>query len=274
MKKLRILSFIMAAFMLATCLVSCKKSEQTDWEYVSEKGEMVIGITIYAPMNYYEDDTAADKVLIGFDTEFTKLICEKLGVKPVFQVINWSLNESELKAKNVDCLWNGLTVTEERKENMDFSTPYLVNKQVIVISNDNIDKYKTLADFEGAILTAENGSAGNSAIETDEHLKKATYTPSESQATALLALQANNVDAAVIDYTMAKSTIGKGDYENYTILDLGLADEQYAIGFRKGSDITEKVNKAIEELIADGSLKAIAEKYELLDEYNEAVSGK
>lgn len=271
MKKSRIISLALAVLVLAACLVSCKKKDETDWDYIKNKGEMVVGITIYEPMNYYEDENAADKVLTGFDTEFTRLVCNKLGIKPNFQIINWSLNESELKAKNVDCLWNGLTVTEERKASMDFSRPYLVNKQVIVISKDNADKYKTLADFEGAIITAENGSAGNSAIKADEHLSKATYTGSESQATALLALQANNVDAAVIDYTMAKSTVGNGDYENYTILDLGLADEKYAIGFRVGSDMTEKVNKAIDELINDGSLKSLAEKYNLLDEYNEAV---
>ncbi|MBR5155547.1 MAG: transporter substrate-binding domain-containing protein [Clostridia bacterium] len=98
-----------------------------DLAYVKEKGELIIGITLFAPMNYYEGEE-----LIGFETEFAKAVCEKLGVKAKFVEINWNSKEIELNAKNIDCIWNGMTITEERATNMSISVPYMQNKQVMV----------------------------------------------------------------------------------------------------------------------------------------------
>ena len=264
MKKFLILA--LAALMCILALTACGSTE-SDYEYVKSNGKLVIGITLYEPMNYYDDDGN----LIGLDTEFAEYVCAELGLEPEFQTINWEQKESFLKAKNIDCIWNGLTVTEERKENMDFSTTYLTNKQCVVISKDDADKYTDSASLQDAILSAEKESAGESAIKTDENLKNAQYVESNSQSDALLALLAGNVDAIVIDYTMAEATVGNGDYENYMIIeDIELADELYAIGFRVGSDLTEKVNEIINKMVENGKLAEIAEKYGALDRYNEA----
>lgn len=107
-----------------------KQAEKdSDWEYIKNKGELVIGITYFAPMNYEDKDGE----LVGFETEFAKAVCEVLGVKAKFQEINWSAKETELAAKNIDCIWNGMTITEEREENMSITIPYMQNKQVMIV---------------------------------------------------------------------------------------------------------------------------------------------
>lgn len=105
--------------------------ENSDYKYVMDKGELVIGITYFAPMNYENEDGE----LIGFETEFAKAVCEELGVKAKFQEISWAAKETELAAKNIDCIWNGMTITPEREENMAISIPYMQNKQVKVIKS-------------------------------------------------------------------------------------------------------------------------------------------
>ena len=258
---------ILAALMTSGMLASCGGGD-SDLQYVKDQGKLVIGITEYEPMNYYDENGK----LIGFDTEFAEAVCAKLGVEPVFQIIDWDMKETELKAKNIDAIWNGLTVTEERKENMGFSRTYLTNRQCVVISAEDAATYTDTASLAGAIISAEGGSAGESAIKADENLSKATYTAADTQAAALLNLKSGNVDAIVVDYTMASASVGSGDYADMVILeDIRLADELYAIGFRVGSDMIEEVNGIINELIADGTLAGIAEKYDVTDLYNEAV---
>ena len=262
----KILIAVLALVTMLSCFTSC--GDSSDWEYVEGNGKLTIGITINDPMNYYDEN----EELIGFDTEFAKAVCEKLGVKPEFKVIDWKNKETELKAKNIDVIWNGLTVTEERRENMDFSTSYLINKQCIVIKKEDAEKYTSTESLKDALLAAEAESAGETAIKADANLKNATYNPAESQQNAFVALLAGNVDAIVVDYTMAKATCGSGDYKDFVMIEgIELTQEEYAIGFRVGSDMTAKVNKIIEELVADGTLKNIADKYEMTELYEEAL---
>lgn len=136
------------------------ESEDDDWAYIKEKGTLIIGITEYAPMNYYDESGT----LVGFDTEFAEAVCEYLGVTPEFVVINWDTKETELESKIVDCLWNGLTVDDERKENMDFSASYMNNKQVVVIQKKNADKYTDIESLKNCSVVAEQGSAGENAV--------------------------------------------------------------------------------------------------------------
>ncbi len=258
-------AILLAAIMLlsALALSGCGAS---DWATIEESGQLVIGITIYDPMNYY--DEAGE--LIGFDTEFASAVCEELGVEPKFQVIDWKMKETELKSYNIDCIWNGLTVNEERKLDMDFTQSYLTNKQVVVA--DASKGYTDTASLAGAMLSAEGGSAGETAVKADENLSKANYTASGSQTDALLALVSGNADAIIIDYTLAMASCGTGSYANLVILeDIELADEEYAIGFRLGSDMVKKVDDIIDGLVADGTLAEIAEKYELTERYEEAI---
>ena len=241
---------------------------ESDYDYITGNGKMVIGITIYEPMNYYDDKGE----LTGFDTEFASDLCSRLGVTPEFQIIDWDMKETELKSKNIDCIWNGLTVTEERRANMDFTDTYLLNKQCVVINSANADTYTDKASLSSAILSAESGSAGESAIVDDDTLKSASYTASNSQQDALVALNAGNYDAIVIDYTMAKASVGSGDFSSLMIVDgIELANEEYAIGFRVGSDMTGKANTIISEMINDGSLAALADKYDMKELYEQAI---
>ena len=262
----KIITLVLAALMCLACFTAC--GQGSDLAYVKKNGELVIGITIYDPMNYYMEDGTT---LTGFDTDFANEVCKRLGVKANFVVIDWNTKETELKSKNIDAIWNGLTVTEERRENMDFTTSYLINKQCIVVPKDKADAYNSTEDFAEKMLAAEKGSAGATAIETDAGLKKGKFTAAADQSKALQELLSGNVDAAVIDYTMAKATVGNGDFANYAILDIELPNEEYAIGFRVGSDLTAEVNKIIAEMIEDGSLAKIAEKYDMTELYNEAV---
>lgn len=274
MKKfIMIMSLIMALALFAGCTPAgntpAGDTAKGDYEVIKNAGQMIIGITEYEPMNYYD----ADGKLIGFDTEYAEAVCEILGVEAEFRVINWKTKETELAAGNIDCIWNGLTVTEERKEDMDFTTPYLTNKQCVVISKANADKFTTAESLAGAILTAESGSAGETAILADANLSKATFTGAESQKSALVALAAGNADAAVVDITLAAASVGEGSYADLMMLeDIELVDEQYAIGFRVGSDLTAKVNDATKTLIENGTLASLAEKYELTERYEEALN--
>lgn len=275
MKKLfAVLALVMVAVMMFT---GCAGGQNTatgdeassDLAAVKAAGQMVIGITEYDPMNYYDENGT----LIGFDTEYAQAVCEKLGIEAKFQVINWKTKETELASGNIDAIWNGLTVTEERKNDMDFTDPYLTNKQCVVINKDNAAAYTSADKMTNVIITAESGSAGETAILADASLAKATFTPADSQKNALVALAAGNADAAVIDITLATASVGEGTYENLMIVeDIDLADEQYAIGFRVGSDLTAEVNKITKELIAEGTMAKIAQKYELTERFNEALN--
>ena len=147
---------------------SSDTAEGGDWAYIADKGTFVAGITLFEPMNYYDENGE----LTGFEPEFTKAVCEKLGVEAKFQEIEWEQKELELNSKNIDAIWNGLTVTEDRKENMAFSTPYVRNKQVVVIKADNADKYKDIESMAGATWAAGSGSSGQTAIELSDVLSQ------------------------------------------------------------------------------------------------------
>lgn len=236
----------------------------TDWNYIANKGKLVVGITYNVPMNYKDDSGE----LIGFETEFTKAVCEKLGVTPEFQVIEWTKKEFELNAKTIDLVWNGLTVTEERKENMLFSKSYLKNKQATVVKAENADKYPTTAEMANITIAFEGGSAGEDVIKTDEALKNCKQVPNEAQKDALLEVKSGTADACIIDFTMAKAaTVEGSDFADLKVLEnIQNTDEEYAIGARLGDTETiAKINAAIDELASEGKLLEIAKKYNLDD---------
>lgn len=231
-----------------------------DWSYIQANGTLVIGITEYAPMNYYD----ADGKLIGFDTEFAEAACAKLGLTPEFVEIDWDTKELELSSKKIDCIWNGLTVSEERKANMDFSTSYLNNQQVVVVLASDAANYSDTASFAGLTVVAEAGSAGAAAIAAN--MADADFVEVQAQSDALLEVKTGKAAAAVIDLTMANAMTGEGtDYSDLTILPIEMPGEEYAIGFRVGSTATAKLNEIIASFTTDGTFAALAEKYELSD---------
>lgn len=235
---------------------------ESDLAYVTDNGKMLVGITIYEPMNYYDD--AGE--LTGFDTEFAQAVCEKLGLEAEFIEINWDTKEVELAAKSIDCIWNGMTITEDRMANMSISAPYVKNAQVIVVKADS--DVASTADLVGKTVVAEMGSAGEAQVigeDAEANLAQAEYVGVAKQTDCLMEIKAGTADAAVLDWTLAKSMVGEGtDFSDLKILEgVELATEEYGIAFRKGSDLTAAVNAAIEELVADGTLPALAEKYGL-----------
>ena len=203
----------------------------------------------------------ADGNFTGFDTELATAVCEKLGVEPEFVEINWDTKETELAAKSIDCIWNGLTLTDDREENMACTKPYVKNAQVVVVK-DGTD-YTSTADLIGKTVVAEAGSAGETTIQEDENLAQADYVSKSVQTDCLMEVAAGTADAAVLDLTLANAMIGEGtDYASLKIVD-ELNAEEYGVAFRKGSDAAEAVNAAFDELKADGTMQALAEKYSL-----------
>lgn len=237
-----------------------KETITDDWTYIQEKGELIVGMTIFPPMNYYNDNGE----LVGFETEFTKAVCEKLGVTPEFVEINWDSKEIELASQKIDAIWNGMTVTPERAEKVLFSSSYIRNMQVTVVKKANLADYSSKDDLAGKDIATEVGSAGESAAR--EQVKDASVISVAKQTDALLEVKAGTVDAAILDYTLAAAMTGdNGDYSDLVIAgdSLYFAIEEYAVAFRLESPIVPLVNKAIEELAKDGTLMKIAEKYEL-----------
>lgn len=257
----KIISVMLAAAALFTMTACGNKTANTtsDMEYIKDKGNMVIGYTLFAPMNYMEDGE-----LIGFETDLAKAVSEKLGVEAKFQEINWDSKEMELNSKTIDCIWNGMTITDERKETMSISAPYMGNRQVLVVNKDKAAELE--ASVDGAKIVAEAGSAGEETAMSDSFFANAEFTPVDSQAKGLMEVKAGVSDAVVIDYIMALGSIGEGtDYEDMVIVDKDFEEEEYGIAFRKGSDVTAKVDEAIKELAADGTLNEIASRYNLAD---------
>ena len=235
---------------------------ESDADSITGKGKMTIGITIYEPMNFYD----AENKLTGFDTEFAMAVCEKLGLEPDFVEINWETKEIELNAKSIDCIWNGMTITTDRAANMSISLPYVKNAQVVVVKADS--DIAATADLVGKTVVAEIGSAGEDQIigeDADESLAEAEYIGKAKQTDCLLEVKSGMASAAVLDWTLAKTMIGEGtDFADLKMIeDLELATEEYGIAFRKGSDMTEIVNAVIKDLVADGTLGTLAEKYGL-----------
>ena len=262
MKKLLalVLTLMLAVTMFAGCgndaANNAASSNASEVAAVKEAKKLVIGYTIYEPMNFTKDGE-----FTGFDTEFAKAVCEKLGVEPEFVEINWDTKFVTLDAKEIDCIWNGMTISDEVKKNCDVSKAYTKNSQVVVMKKDALSKYADVASLKDLKFVAEAGSAGEAAIK-DNGLD-ANYTPAATQAEAMVALKAGQADACVIDSTMANSITKAGtDYEEFGY-SVELTTEEYGIGYRKGSDLKTEIDKIIDELAADGTLKALAEKYDL-----------
>ena len=232
-------------------------ADGSDLDYIKGKGKLVIGYTVYEPMNY----TDADGSFTGFDTELATAVAEKLGVEPEFVEINWDTKVVELDAKSIDCIWNGMTLTDDIMANTATTKAYAKNAQVVVVK-DGTD-YTSTADLVGKTVVAEAGSAGETAIAEDENLAQADYVSKGVQTDCLLEVAAGTADAAVLDLTLANAMIGEGtDYANLKIVD-ELNAEEYGVAFRKGSDAAAAVDAVFDELKADGTMQALADKYDL-----------
>ena len=230
---------------------------ESDLQYIKDKGKMTIGYTVYAPMNYTDENGE----FVGFDTELATAVCEQLGVKPEFVEINWDTKVVELDAKSIDCIWNGMTLTDDIMANTACTKPYAKNAQVVVMKTGS--GYTSTADLVGKTVVAEAGSAGETTIQEDENLSQADYVSKSVQTDCLMEVAAGTADAAVLDLTLASAMIGEGtDYADLEIVD-ELNAEEYGVAFRKGSDAAAAVDEAFDALKADGTMQALADKYGL-----------
>lgn len=252
----KIIALVLAALMMFA-LVACggnTESEDSDLAYVQEKGTLVVAITDFEPMDYKDKDSGE---WIGFDADMAKKFAESLGVDVEFSLIEWDNKVFELDGKSVDCVWNGMTLTDEVKVAMSCSKAYCNNAQIVIVPADKADQYKTAEDCKELSFAVEKGSAGKDACEENGF----KYIEVEDQATAIQEVAGGTADAAVIDSLMAAAMVGEGTgFENLTYT-AELTTEEYGVGFRKGSDLTAAFNDFLDKAIADGTAEEIAETY-------------
>ena len=224
----------------------------------TDGGTLIVGFDQdFPPMGFVGDDGE----YTGFDLELAEAVCEIYGWKLVKTPINWDAKDTELNSGAIDCIWNGLTLTDDREANMACTKPYVKNAQVVVMKADA--DYTSTADLAGKTVVAESGSAGETTIEEDEGLQQADFVAKSVQTDCLMEVAAGTADAAVLDLTLASAMIGEGtDYANLVIKD-ELNVEEYGAAFRKGSDVAAAVDTAFDELKADGTMQTLADKYGL-----------
>ena len=226
---------------------------ESDLAYVKDKGTLVVGITDFAPMDYQDESGE----WIGFDADMAKAFAESLGVDVEFVEIDWSNKILELNAKTIDCVWNGMTLTEDVKTAMACSDAYCNNAQVVIVPADKAADYQTVESLADLSFAVEDGSAGEEAISALGY----NYTPVTAQSDALMEVAAGTSDAAVIDSLMAAAMVGEGTgYADLTYT-VGLNSEEYGVGFRQGSDLAAALNDFFASAYADGTMLACAETY-------------
>ncbi|MGM9550073.1 MAG: transporter substrate-binding domain-containing protein [Faecousia sp.] len=253
------IAWILTILMMLGCLAGCgsKAASDSDAAYVKKNGKLIVGITDYAPMDYKDESGE----WTGFDAEFARLFAEELGVECEFFVIaDWGQKFFELDSKNIDAIWNGMTITDEVTLNTNCSNPYVVNAQVVVMKADAVGNYPDADSLMGLTFAVESGSAGEAAI---VDLGITDYVAVQDQAKAVMEVSAGTADACVIDITMANAMTGEGTSYDDLASGISLTSEEYGVGFRKGSDLTDAFNKFMDKCIADGTLQALADKYSL-----------
>ncbi|MCH4192654.1 MAG: transporter substrate-binding domain-containing protein [Butyrivibrio sp.] len=238
-----------------------QKNADSDVSYIQGKGSLIVGITDFAPMDYKDDSGN----WIGFDADLATAVAKDLGVKVQFVEIDWDNKILELDNKSIDCVWNGMTLTDEVKNSMACTNPYCNNAQVVVVPSDKAAQYQTKDSLKNLAFAVEAGSAGEAAA------KEAglNYTSLGAQSDALMEVQAGTSDACIIDLLMAGAMIGDGtSYKDLTHT-VELTTEEYGVGCRKGSDLAAYINDELKKLYDDGTMKTLAEKYGVQDALTE-----
>ncbi len=224
-----------------------------DIKTVKDRGSLIVGITDFEPMDYKDDDGN----WIGFDADLASAFAEKLGVDVEFVEIEWDNKILELDSGSIDCVWNGMTLTDEVTSSMDCSNPYCNNAQTVILPIDKADEYKDIESMKDLSFAVEVGSAGEEQAKANE----LNYTAVANQANALMEVSAGTADAAIIDSLMAAAMVGEGtSYEDLTYT-ISLNSEEYGVGFRKGSDLRDELNTFLKESYDDGTIDKIAEEY-------------
>jgi polar amino acid transport system substrate-binding protein len=242
-------------------LSGCGQKKTDTFETMKEKGEIVVGLDdTFVPMGFRNDKGE----IVGFDVDLAKEIFSRIGLTPKFQAIDWSLKETELNNGNIDVIFNGYTITDARKEKVNFSDPYLDNRQIIItMATSDI---KTKADLAGKVVSVQKESSAYDAVTSDgdivANLKDGQLITFDSNLELFLDLEAGRSDAIVLDEVLAKYVLLTKNADEYRILEENFGNESYGIGFRKAdTTLRDKVNEALKEIIADGKFEEIKKVY-------------
>ena len=235
---------------------AAQTAADSDVAYVQANGKLVVGITDFSPMDYQDENGE----WIGFDADMAKAFAKSLGVEAEFVEIDWDNKIMELGAKTIDCVWNGMTLTDEVLSAMSCSNAYCNNSQVVVVPADKAADFQSVDACSALNFAVESGSAGKAEVEKLGY----SFTEVKDQATALMEVAAGTADAAVIDSLMAGAMVGEGtgyDSLTYTVSLNAEEGEQYGVGFRQGSDLAQALNDFFAASYADGSIVECAETY-------------
>jgi len=234
------------------------ENKDTSWEDIKARGYFIVGLDdSFPPMGFRDEKNE----IVGFDIDLAKAAAEKMGIEVKFQPIVWTNAILELNNKNVDVIWNGMTITEERKQKINFSKPYLANRLIIITQADS--PINTKADLAGKKVAVQAGSSAADAVKADPEALKSfgelvefgTYTE------ALMDVSAGRMDAVIIDEVVGRYYIAK-EPTRYKVLEDHYGSEEYGIGFRKSDAAFQaELQKAVDALIEDGTAKAISEKW-------------
>lgn len=257
MKKLSLIVtlVLLSAMLFAT---GAKETEDRSLKKVLDKGTFILGLDdSFPPMGYRDENNE----IVGFDIDAAREVCSRLGVTLVCQPIDWAAKEQELATGQIDCIWNGFTMTEERKEALTFTDAYVNNAQVVVVKASS--PYKTLEDLSGKVVGLQAGSSAQAAVDDTPSFKASIKEVVEfkENLTALMDLEIGGVDAVVMDLLVANDNI-KRSGKDFRMLDESLTKEEYGIGFRKGDvALKDAVQGKLLEMAKDGTLAEIATKW-------------
>ena len=250
MKK-RFLAILTLCFLLAGCTANpSDKSEQ-----------LIIGVDdTFAPMGFRDENNE----LVGFDIDLANLIAEKIDIEIEFLPIDWAMKETELNSKNIDLIWNGYTITDKRKEQVNFTTPYLENRQIIIVSADSTITSK--ADLAGKTLSVQKESSALEAVLKEEALaaalKEGKPVEFDTNIDCFMDLEAGRSDAIVCDEVLARYVMKQRGAEKYRVLEDNFGEEEYGIGVRKSdTELLNQLNAALEECMKDGSYNELYKKW-------------
>ncbi len=244
---------LLLCLVLAAVSVAVFAEGESDKDYVIGKGKLIVGITDFEPMDFKDENGE----WIGFDADLASAFAEYLGVEIEFQEIDWDNKVLELNGKSIDCVWNGMSLTDEVLAAMACSQPYMNNAQVVILPTSRIPEFTTVEDLSKLVFAVEAGSAGEEAVEALGYQVNAV----QNQAAALMEVKAGTSDAAVVDLLMALAMTGEGtSYEElgYT---LPLTPDVYGVGFRTGSDLAAELDAFLAAAAEEGVLQQLAETY-------------
>jgi polar amino acid transport system substrate-binding protein len=225
---------------------------------ILNKKKLVMGLDdSFPPMGFRNEKNE----IVGYDVDLAKEVAKRLGVELVLQPIDWAAKEQELNTGEIDCIWNGFTITEERKKNVLYTPPYLRNAQVIVVKTDS--PINTIADLAGKTVGTQAGSSSVEAIDGAPEFKASLKNVLEFKdfLTALMDLDVGGIDAVVIDLVVANDNINRSG-KNFRILDERLDEEEFGIGFRKSDNaLCGKVWEILLEMANDGTVARITSEW-------------